>query len=89
VTPGGEQVGFSVADRLAALEGIPTLVLWGNQDRVICWRDALRIRAQHPATEVHIADGVGHMLPLEAPAWTNARIRAFCDGLSRALPRAA
>ena len=87
--PGGEQAAFSVADRLPTLDGLPTLVLWGNQDRVICWRDGLRIRDANPATELHVAQGIGHMLPLEAPAWTNARIRAFCEGQRPALPRAA
>ena len=89
LTPGGEQLAFSLVDRLASLDGLPTLVLWGNEDRVICWRDALRIRDAHPASEVHIAQGIGHMLPLEAPAWTSERIRAFCLAQRVALPRAA
>jgi len=89
LSPGGEQVAFTVSDRLSSLDDIPALVLWGNEDRVICWRDALRIRDQHKRTEVHIAQGAGHMLPLEAPAWTNRRIHAFCASLSPALPKAA
>jgi len=89
LSPGGEQIAFTVSHRLSTLDNIPTLVLWGNEDRVICWRDALRIRDQHEGTEVHIAQGVGHMLPLEAPAWTNRRIHAFCASLRPALPKAA
>ena len=89
LTPGGEQVAFSVMDRLDALDDMPALVLWGNEDRVICWRDALRIKDHHARTEVHIARAMGHMLPLEAAAWTNERIRAFCAVGWPALDKAA
>ncbi|HYK97748.1 MAG TPA: alpha/beta fold hydrolase [Candidatus Acidoferrales bacterium] len=89
LTPGGEQMAFSVIDRIDALDSTPTLVLWGNEDRVICWRDALRIKDHHERTEVHIARAMGHMLPLEAPAWTNERIRAFCQLRWPALDKAA
>ena len=88
-TPGGEQMAFSVIDRLDALDGVPVLALWGNEDRVICWRDALRIRDLHSRTEIHIARATGHMLPLEAAAWTNERIRAFVGVGAPALKKAA
>jgi pimeloyl-ACP methyl ester carboxylesterase len=80
LTPGGEQIGFAIGDRVASLSELPTLVLWGNQDRVICASDAKRC-AGHSRSEVHVAKGVGHMLPLEAPAWTNAHIRRFVAAL--------
>lgn len=79
-TPGGEQLAFSIGDRVSALRDVPTLVLWGNEDRVICASDARRC-ADHPRAEIHVARGVGHMLPLEAPAWTNAYIRRFVASL--------
>ena len=75
--PGGEQLGFTLRDRVAALAQIPTLVLWGSEDRVISARDAAVIRAANPHAEVHIAAGVGHLLPLEAAAWANERIARF------------
>ena len=75
-TPGGEQIAFSIGDRLDAIADVPTLVLWGNEDRVICASDARRC-AENPKAEIHVARGVGHMLPLEAPAWTNAHIQRF------------
>jgi pimeloyl-ACP methyl ester carboxylesterase len=83
VTPGGEQIGFAIGDRLRSLARVPTLVLWGNQDRVICASDAKRC-ADHPGAEIHVARGVGHMLPLEAPAWTNHHIRRFVGALQAA-----
>lgn len=82
LTPGGEQAAFAIGDRVRAIADVPTLVLWGNQDRVICATDARRC-ADHPHAEIHVARGVGHMLPLEAPGWTNAHIRRFVVALLR------
>jgi pimeloyl-ACP methyl ester carboxylesterase len=78
--PGGEQTAFSVRARLAELRGIPMLVLWGAQDRVICARDATVCLLGNLDAEVRVRPRAGHMLPLEAPAWTNARIQAFLTG---------
>jgi pimeloyl-ACP methyl ester carboxylesterase len=89
LTPGGEQVAFAVGDRLKELSDVPTLVLWGNEDRVICAGDAIRCRDFHQSAEIHVARGVGHMLPLEAPAWTNAYISRFVSSLRPALREAA
>jgi pimeloyl-ACP methyl ester carboxylesterase len=89
ITPGGEQVAFAIGDRLKELSAVPTLVLWGNEDRVICAGDAVRCRDFHQRAEIHIARGVGHMLPLEAPAWTNTYISRFVGSLRPALREAA
>jgi pimeloyl-ACP methyl ester carboxylesterase len=89
LTPGGEQVAFAVGDRLKELSDVPTLVLWGNEDRVICAGDAIRCRDFHERAEIHVARGVGHMLTLEAPAWTNGHIARFVDSLRPALHEAA
>ncbi|MEX2047481.1 MAG: alpha/beta fold hydrolase [Chloroflexota bacterium] len=75
--PGGEQLGFTLRGRIAALCDIPTLVLWGTDDRVFSARDAASFRLANPAAEVHVARGIGHMLPLEAPAWVNDHIGWF------------
>ena len=85
--PGGEQLTFTVRPRLTELRGIPMLVLWGAQDRVICAGDATVCLAGGLDAEVHVRPRAGHMLPLEAPAWTNARLAAFLGGTS--LSRAA
>jgi len=90
LSPGGEQLAFAIGDRVKSLADVPTLVLWGNQDRVICASDAQRC-ADHPRAEIHVAKGIGHMLPLEAPAWANAHIRRFVGQLQRrpaVVPRA-
>lgn len=87
--PGGEQVAFAIGDRLRELSDLPTLVLWGNEDRVICAGDAIRCRDFHRSAEIHVARGIGHMLPLEAPAWTNAHIARFVSSLRPTLRVAA
>jgi pimeloyl-ACP methyl ester carboxylesterase len=75
--PGGEQVGFTLRGHVAALRDIPTLVLWGTDDRVFSRRDADFFRLANPTAEVHVARGIGHMLPLEAPGWANEHISWF------------
>lgn len=76
VFPGGEQRGFRIDGPFGELAGTPLLVMWGDQDRVICVRDAKRFTSL-PLAEVHIARGVGHSLPLEVPAWANERLGRF------------
>jgi pimeloyl-ACP methyl ester carboxylesterase len=75
--PGGEQLGYTLRGHVAALRDIPTLVLWGTDDRVFSARDAAIFRRANPTAEVHVARGIGHMLPLEAPGWANEHIAWF------------
>lgn len=88
VVPGGEQLAFTIRDRIDELGDVPVLVLWGAQDRVICAGDARRCR-DLPRAQVKIAPGTGHMLPLETPAWTNAHIGRFVAAIHPARRRAA
>ncbi|MGZ4437032.1 MAG: alpha/beta fold hydrolase [Nocardioidaceae bacterium] len=53
---------------LAALEGIPTHVLVGSEDRLTPLRHARRLAAAIPGAELTVAPGAGHMLPLERDA---------------------
>jgi pimeloyl-ACP methyl ester carboxylesterase len=84
--PGGEQIGYTLRDRIATLSDIPTLVLWGSEDRVISARDAAIIRAANPRAEIHVIRGVGHLLPLEASAWANGHIARFDATRLREVP---
>jgi len=86
--PGGEQRGIRIDGRLAELRKIPTLVLWGDEDRVISATDARRCK-ELPLAQVRIAHGVGHSLPLEVAAWANDHIAKFVEGLSTTELRAA
>ena len=88
ILPGGEQRGMWIDRRIAELSKVPTLVLWGNEDRVISVADAKRCR-DLPLAEVCIAPGVGHSLPLEAAAWANAHITRFVTALRQERAKAA
>jgi len=87
--PGGEQLGYTFRGQVDALRDIPTLVLWGTDDRVFSVRDAEFFRRANPTAEVHVARGIGHMLPLEAPAWANEHIAWFAALHLRPRPLAA
>jgi pimeloyl-ACP methyl ester carboxylesterase len=52
-----------------ALDAItaPTLLLWGAEDRVIPRRLIDEVHAAHPGWSSRTIDGVGHLLPWEAP----------------------
>jgi pimeloyl-ACP methyl ester carboxylesterase len=53
----------------AELERIvaPTLVVWGDQDRLIPRRLVDGLIDLHPVWDLRTVDGIGHLLPLEAP----------------------
>jgi pimeloyl-ACP methyl ester carboxylesterase len=86
--PGGEQLGIRIDGPLTKLSRIPTLVLWGDEDRVISASDARRCK-ELPLAQVHIVHGVGHSLPLEVPRWANDHIAKFVSALTRPEKRAA
>src|SRR5256885_4884138 len=86
--PGGEQLGIRIDGPLTKLSKIPTLVLWGDEDRVISATDARRCK-ELPLAQVRIAHGVGHSLPLEVAAWANDHIAKFVASLSTTELRAA
>lgn len=54
----------------AVLDAItaPTLLLWGADDRVIPQRLVDEVEAAHPGWSSRTIEGVGHVLPWEAPA---------------------
>src|SRR5438309_6699616 len=86
--PGGEQLGIRIDGPLTKLSKIPTLVLWGDEDRVISASDARRCK-ELPLAQVRIARGVGHSLPLEVAAWANRHIEKFVTALMTTELRAA
>jgi pimeloyl-ACP methyl ester carboxylesterase len=74
-------------DRISA----PTLVMWGENDRVLPHAVAEQLAQVHPTWDFRYLEGIGHLLPWEAPgtyvelvtAWltsTNART-PFAAGL--------
>jgi pimeloyl-ACP methyl ester carboxylesterase len=68
----------------------PTLVLWGSRERVIPRRLVDELRELHPAWEFCTVDGIGHLLPLEAPQMYVGLVADWMGGRTkRALGRAA
>ncbi len=61
------------------LEGIqvPTLVLWGEQDRILDASSAAAFKAAIPHAVVKILSGVGHLPMVEVPGVTARRLRHF------------
>jgi len=65
-----------ISERLPEI-ACPTLVLWGEDDRVIPVRDADRFAALIPDVRVEIWPDTGHVAMLERPEAFNALLEAF------------
>lgn len=63
------------ADRIR----VPTLIVWGKQDRVIPLRHAFTARQRIPRARLHLFDRCGHTPQLEYPTQFNALIEEFAD----------
>lgn len=46
---------------------MPTLVIWGSDDRLLPAEHGRRLAGLIPGARLEILDGVGHVVPLEAP----------------------
>jgi len=65
IDPGGQTV--SAADRLYLAAGLPTLIIWGDQDPVIPVDHARRAHELIPGSRLEIFEGCGHFPHVEAP----------------------
>ncbi len=64
------------AGRLAAL-AVPTLLLWGADDRFAPVAGAHRLQAEIPHAELEVIAGTGHFVVADAPAAYAAAVAAF------------
>jgi pimeloyl-ACP methyl ester carboxylesterase len=74
---GAIRAGVSVLAAMTVDEGVvraelerieaPTLVVWGDQDRLIPRRLVEELMQLHPAWALRAVEGIGHLLPVEAP----------------------
>ncbi|WP_072845253.1 alpha/beta fold hydrolase [Rhodococcus tukisamuensis] len=55
----------------------PTLVMWGERDRVQPAHHLVAARSMYPHAETHLFPGVGHMPQLECPDDFAALVSAF------------
>ncbi|MGH9301276.1 MAG: alpha/beta fold hydrolase [Acidimicrobiales bacterium] len=60
---GGQRV--SASDRLYLASKVPTLIVWGDRDRVIPVEHAYRAHKAIPGSRLEIIEGAGHFLPFE------------------------
>ena len=61
------KVGRAGAWRLARAVSVPSLVLWGERDRLVDPRLAPRLAEALPDSRLLVLEGVGHVAMLEAP----------------------
>ena len=69
----------SIKDMIATLT-VPTLLLWGDQDRVVPVAQAQALAPLSPRLTTEIWPGVGHCLYDEADAEFNQRIQTWLQG---------
>jgi pimeloyl-ACP methyl ester carboxylesterase len=73
----------SARDRLYLAAAVPTLIVWGDHDRVIPVEHAYAAHELMPGSRLEILPGAGHFLPFEQPDWFN---RTLLDWLATTQP---
>jgi haloalkane dehalogenase len=78
----GELVGArefftGLADRLGALETLPTLIVWADADPIFTDKYQQRLEASFPNHTTTVLRGVGHFLQSDAPAEFSDAIRTW------------
>jgi haloalkane dehalogenase len=68
--------------RVAAL-AVPTLVIWGEEDRFAAVRMAHRFHEEIPSSELEILEGAGHFVWDDEPARANAAVVDFLERRAR------
>jgi pimeloyl-ACP methyl ester carboxylesterase len=68
-------------DLLATLEGVPTLVVVGAEDRITPPDQARAMADRIPGAQLAVVPGAGHLPTLEAPDATTRVIRTFLGAL--------
>jgi pimeloyl-ACP methyl ester carboxylesterase len=64
VDPGGQSV--SATDRLYLAELVPTLIMWGERDRIIPVSHAYAAHEAIPGSRLEVIEGAGHFPQVEA-----------------------
>jgi len=68
--------GYPIRDRLGEID-CPSLIVWGELDRLVPLRDAAEFEWLIPDARKLIYEDTGHMVMLERPERFNADLRAF------------
>ena len=84
VDPGGQAV--SAKDRLYLAAGMPTLIVWGDADRIIPVAHAHAAHEAMPGSRLEIFEGVGHFPHKEEPLRFVDVLSDFIDTTEPAAP---
>lgn len=78
-----EQIRADPLDLAEALDGvgIPTLITWGENDRLLAVGGARVLDQALPDSQLHLMPATGHVPMIERPAATAAAFRDFAAGL--------
>lgn len=60
---------------------IPTLLIWGKEDKVVCCRIAYKMHKVIGPSRIEIVDNSGHLLPYHQPKLFSARVNRFLQNL--------
>ena len=77
IDPGGQSV--SAMDRLYLAEHIPTLIVWGERDRIIPVAHAYEALKAAPHSRLEVLPGVGHFPQSEDPETFVALLEDFIE----------
>ena len=79
-----QQAIIARRDQRDALTGIavPTTIVSGTNDQIIDPARSHEMAAAIPGAVHDVGEGLGHMLTMEAPTWTNAILRRHLDKAS-------
>lgn len=69
----------SARDRLYLASGVPTLIIWGDQDRIIPVEHAYAAHELMPGSELVVVPGAGHFVPFETPEPFLEALEGFLD----------
>ena len=75
IDPGGQSI--TAIDRLYLAERIPTLIVWGEKDRIIPVSHAYQAHEAAPNSRLEIMPGVGHFPQSQDPAHFVEILREF------------
>jgi pimeloyl-ACP methyl ester carboxylesterase len=77
IGPSGQTV--SAHDRLYLARSVPTLIVWGDQDRIIPVEHAHSAHALIPDSRLEIFEGAGHFVHVEEPERFASVLARFID----------
>jgi pimeloyl-ACP methyl ester carboxylesterase len=84
VGPQGQRV--FAGDRLYLAETMPTLIVWGANDRIIPVGHGRRAHDAMPGSRLVVLENVGHFAPLDAPEALETTITEFIEQTAPAEP---